>query len=187
MLTERTLDQILEVLARTVENFHAGHAVPKAYQKAVKGVAADYSVRYQTIADGCRRRLNLKNINNFIGLLDDWLSGSPKKLIETLEQNVSETDHYKIRRFFKEVPYETLGEEVNGDGENKKTISLSIEAKYFSQLKLISQDRSMSIQQILEPIINEFINRQFLEYFKKQFNSFSDQEKETFINLITKG
>ena len=100
MLTEKTIDQILGVLEFTSKYYQSGLPIPKAYQKSVKEIAHNYSIRYQTIADGCRRRLGLDNVNQFIELLGGWLTGGSQKLRDLLIKNADEHDGYKINTFF---------------------------------------------------------------------------------------
>ena len=99
MLTRKTLDQILEVLKGVRKHHAMGKPLLKSYQRSVRDVARLYHTSYQTIADGCRRRLNLADRDEFLLHVDRWLRGDPTGLSALLKNNVSEFEHIKINNW----------------------------------------------------------------------------------------
>lgn len=65
-----TLNQILEVLKYFKYNFDSGKPLVGSYQLAITNVAEEHDVTYQTIGDGCRRRLNLRAITVFTEVVE---------------------------------------------------------------------------------------------------------------------
>jgi len=182
MLTEKTLDQILGVLELTSKYCEAGLSIPKAYQKSVKDIANKYSVRYQTIADGCRRRLNLDNINEFIKLLNEWLGGSPSQLKELLLNNVGNLDEYKIENFFdlnKTLPTETSVQRKVED--TFEVITFKTNRNIASQLRSLADSEGKSVQDYMNFIIKGHVDKHYVEYVKKLVSSLPAAHREKVI------
>ncbi len=100
MMTVKTVRQLLQVFRLFRENYLQGTSFPRSYHDAVRQVAKDHSVTYQTIGDGCRRRLRLNDINELFELLDTWIKGGPKQLIMQLKDNAEPAAHQQIEEFF---------------------------------------------------------------------------------------
>jgi hypothetical protein len=179
MLTEKTLDQILGVLERTTKYYREGIPLVKAYQKSVKEVADLYSIRYQTIADGCRRRLNLDNINEFIELLREWLSGNSKNLKQLLAKNVHEFEHYKLDKFFSSSQYSEL---VSAHTEpmistDTQIISFRIPNNISIQLKTLAEGTGKSVQELVADFVVRNVSEEYVKYLKKQIEALPEKEK----------
>jgi hypothetical protein len=100
MMTYTTVRQILDVLKVCYDNQRKGLSLSRSYQDGVREVAHENGVTYQTIGDGCRRRLRLKDINEFYNLLGGWTKGEPSGLIEQLKKNSYSHIHPEILAFF---------------------------------------------------------------------------------------
>jgi hypothetical protein len=101
MITSETVQQLLEVLQRFRGNHDSGVPLHKAYREAVRSVAEVYSITYQTLGDGCRRRLGLKDIHQFYELLASWMRGDPHGLVRQLKENADPSAHVEIDQFFR--------------------------------------------------------------------------------------
>ena len=179
MLTEKTVDQILGVLDLTAKYFESSLPVPKAYQKSVKDIARRYSIRYQTIADGCRRRLGLDNVNQFIELLKEWLGGQPTNLKDLLIKNTSDFEQHRIIAFFEKRQLSTTNLIVERNVESKlDVISLQIPQNITAQLRALAGAKEESIQDLTFRIIMEYVNTNYVEYLKKIINSLPQSHKE---------
>lgn len=100
MMTPHTVQQLLQVFRLFHENHARGMPLNRFYHEAVRTVAKNFSVTYQTIGDGCRRRLELTNINELYEMLSAWLRGEPHALLSQLKKHSDPTAHAEIEKFF---------------------------------------------------------------------------------------
>ena len=100
MMTPHTVQQLLQVFRLFRENHAGGMPLNHSYHEAVRTVAEKYSVTYQTIGDGCRRRLELTNINELYEMLSAWVRGEPGALRNQLKRHSDPTSHSEIDKFF---------------------------------------------------------------------------------------
>ena len=100
MLEPHSVDQLLRVLELARQNTRLGFATPVACSRAIHQVSRDEGVTYQTIGDGCRRRLGLKDMSEFHRLVEEWLAGDPAKLTAVLRRNASAGSAQTINTFF---------------------------------------------------------------------------------------
>lgn len=100
MLRHQTVDQLLQVFRLFHVNFAGGLPLRKAYREAVREVADLHGVAYQTIGDGCRRRLNLDEIRELYDLLQHWVDGDPGPLMTQLKGASYPSTHDEIAGFF---------------------------------------------------------------------------------------
>lgn len=186
MLTEKTLDQILGVLELTSNYCESGLPVPKAYQKSVKDIANKYSVRYQTIADGCRRRLNLDNINEFIDLLNKWLGGSPDQLKKLLLNNVGNLDEYKVENFFDQNRTASTQPLIKRNVEESfEAVTFKTTRSIASQLRSLADAEGKSVQDYMNYIIQDHVDKHYVEYVKKLVSSLPASHREKVITDLT--
>jgi hypothetical protein len=187
MLTEKTLDQLIGVLELTEKNYRTGLPVSKAYQKAVKDIASRYSVRYQTIADGCSRRLNLDTVEVFIGLLSQWLSGNGNQLKALLIKNISELDEYKVENFFdhnRPSTQPTTTSTTQSPPTSRKVeettdvITLKISRNLVGQLRALSEAENKNIPDFIINIIKEYLDIHYVEFVRNLINSLPQDRRE---------
>jgi hypothetical protein len=101
MLKPNTVQQLLEVFRLFRENFAATRLLHDSFQEAVRKVAETYSVTYQTIGDGCRRRLELTDINELYEMLSSWVErGEPRTLVHQLKKHSDPITHSQIEKIF---------------------------------------------------------------------------------------
>lgn len=187
MLTEKTVDQIIGVLELTEKYFKSGIPAPKAYQRSVNEIAQNYSIKYQTIADGCRRRLGLGNANQFIELLKEWLSGQPDDLRKLLTKHSGESEQYKIDKFFdrtRSVLHETTPP-INLE-EQFELLSIRIPQNTSFQLRTLAESKRESVQDFANKIIKEFVENNYVEYLKTFLNSLPQKQREQVIAELLK-
>jgi len=188
MLTEKTLDQILGVLELTSKYHQTGLPTPKAYQKSVKDIAHKYSLRYQTIADGCRRRLNLDNVNEFMGLLTEWLGGNPRPLKDLLIKNIGQIDEYKVENFFDHsvTTFSTKDVIAREVEEAYDVITFKTPRNIASQLRALAEAENQSVQDFMNIIVKQYVDLHYVEYVKKLINSLPPGRKEAILNELSK-
>ena len=90
MMTPKTVEQLLQVFRLFRDNHASGKPLHTSYHDAVREVARLNSVTYQTIGDGCRRRLRLKDINELYELLAAWVKGDSRGLVQQLKQRLKD-------------------------------------------------------------------------------------------------
>lgn len=100
MMTRQSVQQVLQVFQSFRYNYKSGMPLRRAYQKGVKTVADSYGLRYQTIGDGCRRRLGLTNVGELYELLATWMTGDPSGLVHQVTAYSDPLVHVEIREFF---------------------------------------------------------------------------------------
>lgn len=100
MLELNSVDQILRVLDLVRQNRRLGFDTAAACSRAIQQVAKEANVRYQTIGDGCRRRLGLVDMSEFHRLADDWLGGNHAQLAAVLKRNSTPAATSRISAFF---------------------------------------------------------------------------------------
>lgn len=100
MMTPQTIKQLLHVFRSFRDNYKSGMPLHRAYQEAVRSVADAHSITYQTVGDGCRRRLGLNNINKLYELLAAWVKGDSRGLVGQLKENSDPSSHAEIEQFF---------------------------------------------------------------------------------------
>ncbi len=188
MLTEKTLNQILGVLELTSKYCETGLPLQKAYQKSVKNIAHKYSVRYQTIADGCRRRLNLDNINEFISLLDEWLGGNPSNLKRLLLKNVGNLEEYKIENFFDHIRTSSQEALIERKVENSfEVITFKTTRDVASKLRSLADAEGENIQDYMNVIIKNHVDKHYVEYLKQLINALPHEHREKVMAELAKG
>lgn len=96
----QTVEQLLLVFRSFRESYARGKPLHKAYQEAVREVADGHAVTYQTIGDGCRRRLKLNSIRELYALLARWMEGDPEPLAKQLKAASDPSAHNDITEFF---------------------------------------------------------------------------------------
>lgn len=107
MLEPHSVDQILRVLEFFRQNKRLGFDTGSACSRAIQQVAKESNVRYQTIGDGCRRRLGLVDMSEFHRLIEDWLRGNARPLAVVLKQNSAKSVGPRIDAFFADQPRAT--------------------------------------------------------------------------------
>ncbi len=100
MMTSQTVQQLLQVFRKTRDNHTSGMPLHRSYQEAVRSVADAHSVTYQTVGDGCRRRLGLNNISELYELLAAWVKGDSRGLVRQLKESSDSESHAEIEQFF---------------------------------------------------------------------------------------
>jgi hypothetical protein len=98
-LTSGSIHQLLAVLELTRGNVGRGIRLPSAYHEAVREVATQHSVTYQTIGD-FRRRLGFSNVDEYIETIRTWLSGESDALQERLISRGDASARSVIASFF---------------------------------------------------------------------------------------
>lgn len=102
MLKPTSVEQVLRVLELFRQNKRLGFGTAPACSRAIQQTAREHGVRYQTIGDGCRRRLGLTDMSVFHQLAEAWFVGDSKPLAAVLKSNSLRPSYARIDEFFSE-------------------------------------------------------------------------------------
>jgi len=158
-----TLKQIFDVLKIFKQNYNGSSPIRNSYSYAVREVAKHYGVAYQTIGDGCRRRLNLTNISEFYELLRDWYNGKPERLISILKRNSEVNDHSEIDKFFGNI-YTNGVPDINSEQNQYDSYSVSIQKKDSKILSILSEVYNQPIPEYLTVLVTDSLRLRMKEY-----------------------
>ena len=163
MLASKSIEQILAVLTR----FRArsrGEGVIKAYQRAVDEVRKDYDVAYQTIGDLCRRRLGLRDINQFHDLLEKWVAGNAEPLMSVLIGSTEGQNHDRIRNYFQPEN----GGNVRFHDVVQESFTFRLRCDIAQKLKVLSLMSGNSLPEWLSRIVSQIVQQRYKEWLTTQ-------------------
>lgn len=168
MLDPKSVDQILSVLRKFRSRYARGEPVTKSYQGAVEAVRKDYDVAYQTIGDLCRRRLELRTINDFYDLLEKWVTGNAQPLISVLLVHTGSENHHKIAEYFKKERPEFDARKTTTIGRQAEPFTLRLGADTAKKVKILSIENHSSLEW-LSKLVAEVVEQRYENWLKKQF------------------
>ncbi len=199
MLERKTVEQILEVLKIVRGHYAAGLSLIKAYQKSVAEVATLYDVRYQTIADGCRRRLGLKDRDQFVELINRWLNGDSTRLIALIKKEADKRVHPTIDTFFggsetvanqfdlrehvKKIEAKTFGV-VRPIGSESAILSCRVDREVAQRIEILSGSCGKSVGEWLSERVRSIVESDYREYIEQTLRNMSSSEKRRFIEFL---
>lgn len=156
MLTRRTLNQILDVLGHLRKLYKSGRDLEKSYHLAVQRVSKKYDVSYQTIGDGCRRRLDLNSVVEFRQLVKQWIEGDLRDLKRVLKEKTEVSQHSRIDAFLGKVDIlnSDVAEENQGDGK-KQSLEVELSYKEIRYLNALSEIERKEVKDLLRVFIKE--------------------------------
>lgn len=159
-MTSKTVEQLLQVFRLFRDNHAAGTPLHRSYHDAVRGVARLHSVTYQTIGDGCRRRLRLKDINELYELLKAWINGNPRGLIQQLKQNSDISAHRGIDQFFIDLSSATVEKNKSlhlVSHVDSETFSFRLSTNDARMLKALAELEGTSVGALSSRVISEAV------------------------------
>ena len=127
-------------------------------------MALSHSVTYQTIGDGCRRRLRLGDINDLFELLSAWIRGDPRGLARQLKENSDPSAHAEIDRFFADgtatTPPNQRASVKSMANEEVETISFRLRGGDARMLRALAELKGVSAGVLTEKLISESVRQQ---------------------------
>jgi len=158
MMTPSTVQQLLQVFRLFRDNHAGGMPLPRSYHEAVRTVARNYSVTYQTIGDGCRRRLALNNINELYEILSAWVRGEPRALIHQLKEHSDTAAHSEIDKFFATAePTALPGPKPSVMGAPKdepETVSFRLQVRDARMLRALAELEGVSVGELTARVVS---------------------------------
>lgn len=174
-LSSKTLNQILEVIKKSKSQYISGSPIHTSIQTGIDYVSKSYKVTYQTIEDGCRRRLNLKTIDDFRRMLSEYFNGNPKNIISILREHTDVDLHNKINEFFKGnvTSFKKTSNEIRDQSSPKQipeqtteVFSFRLDEETSKRLKVVSGYREISPSEWISKNIKRRIDEDIEELFK---------------------
>ncbi len=171
MMTRKTVIQLLQVFEEFRNSYLSGVPLHKSYQDAVRKVASHYSVTYQTIGDGCRRRLKLDEISQLYGLLENWMQGDSKGLCSQLTENSDPNAHPEIESFFSKAGSylgSTSTEPVASITEQKgEPFTFRLSDTDARMLRALAEIEGSSPSQLVADIVQEAVQKKMKDFAEK--------------------
>lgn len=198
MLTHKTLKIIFAVLLHLRKNYVGGLPLTKAYRMAVREVASENQIFYQTVADGCCRRIQL-NRDGFLDLVRDWLGDDPKRLMDHIKRYVHQKDHQLVDDYFKELakPARMVGDERHASidgvesvykstpaGPSTEIMSFRISRKIAQQIKLMADMVSKSAPEWLAEVVEQTVEAKYVNRLGEIITIMTEAERKNFISLL---
>jgi hypothetical protein len=151
-MTTDTLQQVLDVLTYAKQNHEAGLKIKYAYRDAIGRVAQEYDVNYQTIGDGCRRRLQLSSMDEFGRLITKWIEGNPDPLQRVLKSAINKRFHYLVDDFFQSMEEQP---EDSDSSEDHLSFTLQLGASEYRYLKILCELEECDQTELLQRLVSE--------------------------------
>jgi len=158
MMTPQTVQQLLQVFRAFRDNHKSGMPLHRAYQEGVRAVADAHSITYQTVGDGCRRRLGLNDIGELYELLASWVKGDPRELVRQLKEHSDPTAHAQIEQFFSDgntVPAELRKASQKGPtSDETEVFQFRLPAREARMLKALAELEGVSASNLISNTIS---------------------------------
>jgi hypothetical protein len=173
-ISSKTLAQILDVILETKIEYAAGKDLNRSYTNAIKKISEKYGVTYQTIIDGCTRRIGKLNAAQFKSLLQRTLEGDPAGLRQVIKQHINPSEHYKVDSFLKSFSETKGGRLPEGPGtfpelgEEEHTgsyvIHFRLDRETYNKLKALAGLNGVSTAEYISASLREHIEIKLKEW-----------------------
>ena len=170
-LTSKSLDQILEVIKKSKTNYFNGSPLHTSIQTGIEYVRKSYNLKYQTIEDGCRRRLGLKTIDDFRRMLSEYFNGNPTNIKSILREHTHIDLHNKINEYFKGnvTSLEKSSDKIKNQPLPEQTtevFSFRLDEETSKKLRLLLGYLGISSSEWISKIIKKKVNEDLQELLK---------------------
>ena len=169
-LRPESIDQMLFLLTRIWIRCKAGDTVTEAQKTATRETSKKYSVEGPTISDLQTRRLGIKGIIKWRGLLEDWISGDSEPLNKVLLQSTEIAHQNTIRDFFDKSEIETVSKNDfnSAEFEIEESFDFNTSQDTAKKIKVLALMSGISESQWLEKNIPEMVNNKYNQWLKNQ-------------------
>jgi predicted nucleotidyltransferase len=162
MMKRQTVEQILLVFRLFREGYARGKPLHKAYQEAVREVADRHGVTYQTIGDGCRRRLMLGHIGELYALLGSWAEGDSEPLVAKLNEASDPSAHEDIAEFFTTSTNTTTAQHPGAlpqtSGTKADVFSLRLSEQDARRVRALAEMEGISPSELLGRLVGSAVD-----------------------------
>ena len=160
----KSTEQILEVIQIARNDFQAGLPIKDSYNTAVQQISQKYHITYQTIADGCTRRLGRIRAEQFRGLLMESFSGNHDPLISTLKRHSSLDTHKLIDKFFSnQNPIQSK----NKNTPSSEVFSFRLNDTEAKKIRTIASIQGITVQEWITNTVTDIANKKLKAWAKE--------------------
>ncbi len=160
----KSTEQILEVIQITRNGFRAGLPIKDSYNTAVQQVSQKYRRTYQTIADGCTRRLGSIKAEKFRELLMESFSGNHDPLISTLKKHSLYGSHKLIDKFFSnQNPIQSK----NKNNLSSEVFSFRLNDTEAKKIRTIASIQGITVQEWITNTVTDSANKKLKAWAKE--------------------
>ncbi len=176
MLRSNSVEQMFQLLIRFKNKYERNYNVDKAHIEATNEVAQNYQITRNTVHDMCFRRLNLPNINQFRNLLEKWVLGDPKPLLEILKKFIPSDYHIELETVIKENKFDKNNTSylVKNVKKLEENFTLALNREIAKKLKVLAIMEGISNSEWLKKNIVKFINHEYNNWLANQRNNISE-------------
>ena len=171
MMNRKTVRQLIQVFEQVRINCMNGVPLRKSYQDAVRKIADKYGLTYQTIGDGCRRRMKLDDISTLYKLLDEWMLGYPEGLALQLRQNSIPVAHPDIEAFFSDTARGTTTATKDFTpliaSKSEGTFSFDLFETDARLLRALAEIEGTTPPQLIAQIVQKSVNKKMKKFAGK--------------------
>ena len=176
MLRQESVEQMIQVLIRFRDKYRRSYNVDKAHKKAVEEVAKICNHKGSTtVRDLCFRRLELPSVFKFRNLLEKWMLGDPKPLLELLKRFIPSCSHAEIEAILVEDKFNTASTMLNAQPSSIKVpirldenFNFSIDPETAKKLKVLSVMNGLSTSDWLRNIMTDVVRREYQIWLNSQ-------------------
>jgi len=171
-----TVKQMIQVLIRFRDKYRRSYKVDKAHIEAVEEVAKMHNHKGNTtVRDLCGRRLELPSIFKFRNLLEKWMLGEPKPLLELLKKFTPSSFHAEIEAILVDGNSNTTSSSLNTPPSSMKVpqrldenFSFSLEPEIAKKLKVLSVMKGISTFDFLRNIVKHVVKHDYNQWLNRQ-------------------
>ena len=174
-ISSKTLDQILEVIRKSKTNYLSGTPIHSSIHIGINHVSKMYVKKYQTIEDGCRRRLGLKTIDDFRRMLSEYFNGNPTNIKSILREHTGIDLHNRINDYFKgnDTIIRKSGDKIQEQQlpkqipeQTTEVFSFRLDEETSKKLRLLVGYLGISSPEWISKIIKKKVNEDLQELLK---------------------
>lgn len=190
MLTASTIEQILEVIQKTKEYYMGGEPVDKAYTLACRLVSKKESQFYQTVTDGCVRRLGFVGggaTREFHKVLSGWLDGDGSDLKNLLLTKADKSASGMVLAYFDgnvgsgEIPRSKVTGEA---GQDTEVVSFRLPVTMAQQLRVLAEAKGQSPAEWVSKTIISVIDAELYDLLAKMIKNMPDENRQKFLREL---
>ena len=192
MLTVSTMEQILEVIQKAKEYYLGGEPLDKAYSLACNIVRRRENVAYQTIADGCIRRLGFVGYGatgRFHKVLLKWLNGDAGELKNLLMSKADRNASKTVGAFFdgnsgsKKMQTPRVSD---GTTQESEVVSFRLPTKMAQQMKVLADAKGLSVSEWVSKTVTGVIDAELRDLVAKMISNMPDKDRQEFLRDLAK-
>lgn len=184
MLTASTIEQILKVIQKTREFYGGGEPIERAYNLACNIVRKQENVAYETIADGCVRRLGFVGYGatgQFHKVLREWLHNNSGELRNLLLTKADKGASQLVIAFFEGTDECSTVQPTEVFETGTMELSFKLPINVGKKLRVIAEAKGQSPSEWVSKRMADVIDSEFRDLLDKLIKTMPDNDKLIFL------